>query len=33
MVHRANAVTSGHKLACNLWILQRPFEAYRTTLL
>ena len=30
-LHRGRAVRSGEKLACNLWVLQKRFEVYRTT--
>eukprot|EP00729_Bicosta_minor_P007850 gene7850-5504_t len=32
-VHRGNPVLDGVKYAANLWVVERPFELYRTTLL
>jgi prolyl 4-hydroxylase len=30
--HYGAVVESGHKLALNIWLLERPFELYRTSL-
>ena len=30
--HSGQPMESGHKLALNLWVLERPFEVYRTSL-
>ena len=30
-LHRGEVVARGTKLACNLWITERPFELYRTS--
>jgi prolyl 4-hydroxylase len=33
MRHAGRPVSEGRKLALNLWVLQRPFEVYRSSLL
>ena len=30
-LHQGLPVVKGHKYACNLWVLQHPFETYRGT--